>query len=165
MKNFRNIIIVVIFLVIIAMAVAYSAFATQLKINGNSEIVGEWNVKITGISATEVSIGCDAGKPVYTNTSATFQAKLLKPGDTITYVITIQNSGTINATLDSITFTPDNAKGSPAISYETTSPAKFLKAGQQTTFTVKVTYNADVTEVPSITTKEITGIIEYVQTD
>ena len=105
------------------------------------------------------------GTPEYTNTSATFSAKLLKPGDTITYVITIQNAGTINATLDSITFTPDDEKGSPAISYETTSPATSLGAGEQTTFTVKVVYDAETTEVPSVKTKTITGIIEYVQAD
>ena len=165
MKNSRNIIIIAILIVIVAMAVAYSAFATQLNINGQSEIIGEWNIKITGITAENVSTGCDAGKPEYTNTSATFSAKLLKPGDTITYVITIQNSGTINATLDKITFTPDDKEGSPAISYETTSPATSLGAGEQTTFTVKVTYNAETTEVPSVKTKTITGIIEYVQDD
>ena len=90
---------------------------------------------------------------------------MLKPGDTITYVITIQNAGTINATLDSATFTPDDKDGSPAISYETTSPATSLLAGEQTTFKVKVTYDAETTEIPSVKTKTITGIIKYVQCD
>ncbi len=165
MKNSKNIITIVVLIAIIAMAVAYSAFATQLNINGQSEIVGEWNIKITGISVENISTGCDAGTPEYTNTSATFSAKLLKPGDTITYLITIQNGGTINAVLDNVTFTPDNENGSPAISYETTTPATNLGAGEQTTFTVKVTYNAETTEIPSVKTKTITGIIEYVQDD
>ena len=60
MKNSRNIIIIAVLVLIVAMAVAYSAFATQLNINGQSQIVGEWNIKITGISAENVSTGCDA---------------------------------------------------------------------------------------------------------
>lgn len=147
------------------MAVAYSAFATQLNINGQSKIVGEWNIKITGISAENVSPGCDAGTPKYSNTKAIFDAKLQKPGDTITYIITIKNAGTIDAVLSSADFIPDNENGSPAISYETTNPATNLGAGEQTTFTVKAVYNAETTEIPSVKTKTITGIIEYVQDD
>ena len=53
MKNNKNIIIVTILFVILAMAVGYSAFATQLSINGTAEIVGEWNVKISNIETQE----------------------------------------------------------------------------------------------------------------
>ena len=162
MNKTKNIIIIAILASISIMAVAYSAFATTLRINGNSEIVGEWN-KITGIEAQEVSEGCDAGKPQFTNTSATFDAKLIKPGDKITYVVTIQNAGTINAVLDNATFTADDKNGSSAIIYSTTDPAQNLAAGAQTTLTVTVTYDEETTEVPEIKTKTIIGIIEYVQ--
>ena len=165
MKNYRNIIIITIIIIIIAMAVAYSAFATQLNINGQSKIVGEWNIKITGISAENVSPGCDAGTPKYSNTKAIFDAKLQKPGDTITYVITIKNAGTIDAVLSSADFIPDNENGSPAISYEITNPAQSLKAGTETTCKVQIIYNKETTEVPSIKTKKIVGVIEYVQDD
>ena len=145
------------------MAVAYSEFATQLQINGNAEIIGEWDVKITGIEAQDISDGCDAGKPEFTNTSATFNAKLQKPGDKVSYVITIKNSGTIDATLGSEKYTSDEVNGSSAIIYSNTSPSQTLLAGQETTFTVTVTYDESVTEVPEIKTKSIIGIIEYVQ--
>ena len=147
-------------IVIVFMAVAYSEFATQLQINGNAEITG---VKITGIEAQEVSDGCNAGEPEFTNTSATFNAKLQKPGDKISYVITIKNSGTIDAILDSEKYTSDEVNGSSAIIYSNTSPSQTLLAGQETTFTVTVTYDENVTEVPEIKTKSIIGIIEYVQ--
>ena len=163
MKNSKNIIIIAILIIIIAMAVAYSTFATQLNINGQSKIVGEWNVKIIGVSTENISTGCDAGTPKYSNTKATFNAKLQKPGDTITYVITIKNAGTIDASLNNVNFTPDDTNGSPAISYEITNPDNLLKAGTQTTCIVKVIYNKEITEVPSIKTKKIEGTIEYVQ--
>ncbi len=163
MKSKKNIIIGSILIIILLMAVAYSAFATQLNINGIAEIVGEWNVKITNVETQYVSEGCDAGEPQFTNVSATFDAKLVKPGDYITYLITIKNEGTIDATLNKITFTPDQENGSPAIIYTNTEPSQNIEAGNETTFTVTVKYDKDVTEVPSVKTKTITGIIEYVQ--
>ena len=163
MKNTKNIIIIVLLIVIVVMAVGYSAFATQLKINGTAQIIGEWNVKITGIKAQFVSEGANAGTPEFTVTSATFDAKLSKPGDKIVYEITIENAGTMDASLQSAKFTPDEENGSPAIKYETTQPAQTLNPGDTTTFTVTVIYDENMEEVPEIKEKTITGIIEYVQ--
>ena len=158
-----KIIAILLLIVISVMAVAYAIFATQLTINGKTEIIGEWNIKITKIEATVVSEGCDAGSPEFTDTTATFNAKLEKPGDVITYVITVQNAGTIDAVLNSVTFKPDNENGSPAIIYSTTDPSETLDSGDETTFTITVTYDENYTEVPEVKTKQITGIIEYVQ--
>ena len=163
MKNKRNIVILILIVIIITMAVAYSEFATQLQINGNAEIIGEWDVRIIGIEAQNVSEGCSAGNLEYTNTTAKFDAKLKKPGDKIDYVITIKNTGTIDATLAKEKFTSDEVTGSSAIIFTNTEPSKILKAGEQTSLTVTVTYDASTTEVPEIKTKSIIGIIEYVQ--
>ena len=65
MKNKKNIIMGTLLIVILLMAVGYSAFATQLNINGTAEITGEWNVKITNIVTQEISEGCDDGDPQY----------------------------------------------------------------------------------------------------
>ena len=163
MKSRTNIIIVTLVVIILLMAGAYSAFAIQLTINGTAEIIGEWNVKITGIEAQDVSEGCDAGKPQFTNTSATFNAKLLKPGDYITYLIMIENAGNIDATLNGINFTDNGEEGSPAIIYDYTEPLTSLPAGAQTCVLLHVRFNESTTQMPTVKTKTITGIIEYVQ--
>ncbi len=162
MKN-KNLIITALLIVIVVMAVGYSAFATQLTINGTAQIIGEWNVRIAGIKAQFVSEGANAGTPEFTITTATFNASLSRPGDKIIYEITVENAGTINANLQSATFTADEENGSPAIKYETTQPAQTLNSGDTTTFTVTVMYDENIDQVPEITTKTITGIIEYVQ--
>ena len=162
MKNTKNLIIIALILVILAMAVGYSALATQIELNGTAEIVGEWNVKITNIEVKEISQNCDSGEPQYTNTTATFNAKLVKPGDSITYAVTIQNAGTIDAKLNNIICKEDD-NGSEAIKYVTSELAGTLNAGEQTTLTIKVIYDPASTEVPSVKTKGLTGIIEYVQ--
>ncbi len=162
MKNNKNIIIGALVIVILLMAVGYSAFATQLTLNGTAEIVGEWDVKVANVEVQSFSDGCDPGTPEFTNTSITVDAKLVKPGDKITYEITIENAGTINATLGNVIFQED-MDGSPAINYVTTDISHILNAGEQTTFTLTVEYIASTTEVPSVKTRTITGIIEYEQ--
>ena len=57
----------------------------------------------------------------------------------------------------------DEENGSSAIKYSTTEMAKTLNAGEETTCIVTIQYNKNSTEVPSIKTKTLTGIIEYVQ--
>ena len=59
MKRNKNIIIMALLLAITIMAVGYSAFATQLTINGTAEIVGKWNIMITNIETQDVSEGVD----------------------------------------------------------------------------------------------------------
>lgn len=161
-KN-KNIIIGALVIAVLAMAVGYSTFATQLKINGTAEITGEWEVKIIGVEAQNVSKDCDAGTPEFTDTTVDFSAELAKPGDSIDYVITIKNSGNLDAHLDEIVFLADETNGSPAIKYSSTNLSEVLSAGETTTLTVKVKYDESYTEVPSVKTKTITGIISYVQ--
>ena len=162
MKYKKNVVIGILVIVILLMAVGYSAFATHFDINGTAEITGEWDVKITNIETQEISEGCDDGNPQYTNTTATFNAKLKKPGDIVTYAITVTNAGTIDAKLNNVLFKEEDG-GSEAISYETTPLMSTLKSGEESTFLVKLKYNQETTEVPEIKTKTITGIVEYVQ--
>ena len=163
MKKKRNIIVVALLSIILFMAVGYSAFATQLNLNGTAEIVGSWDVRIANIETKQISEGCDAGEPEYTNTSVNFNAILGKPGDVIVYEITIANQGTTDAKLQSVVFMSDEKNGSEAIKYSTTELAETLAAGEETKLEVTVTYVPGTTEIPQIKTKTITGFIEYVQ--
>ncbi len=162
MKSTKNFIIGALLVVIISMAVGYSAFASELELEGTAEIIGEWDVRIINIEAQNISEGCDCGEPQFTNTSATFNAKLVKPGDSITYVITIKNAGIIDATLSNV-ICKEVENGSPAISYSMSELDNDLKAGEQTMYTIKVLYDPNSSEVPSIKSKSITSTIEYSQ--
>lgn len=163
MKDGRNLIIAGLLVAIIAMAVGYSAFASQLQINGKATITGSWDVEITKIEATTVTGLADAGEPSFTTSSATFDAKLKQPGDSVTYTVTIENKGSIDAVLKQATQWTEQTNGCPEITYTTTEPAAALNAGATTTLTVTATYNADATEVPEVLSKTITGVIDYIQ--
>ena len=162
MNRNRNIIIALFLIAIIVMAVAYSSFATQLTLNGTTEIVSEWNVKITSVTAQYVSDDCNAGNPEFTDTSITINAELVRPGDYITYLVIIQNVGTLDATLKNIKFTSEEG-GAPEIDYTNTEPAETLKAGEQTYFLLKVSFDENTTKMPLIKEKTITGVIDYIQ--
>lgn len=162
MKNKKNIIIGTLLIVILIMAVGYSAFATQLTVKGTAEIIGNWDIRITSITAQYVSENCNPGEPQFTDTTVTFNAELVKQGDYITYLVMIENYGTYDATLKKFTFTSDE-NGSSAIVYTTSEPATSLPAGQQTCFLIKVMFDENATEMPEVKTKTITGSIEYVQ--
>ena len=116
--------------------------------------------KIFDVEVESVSTGCDAGTPTFTNTTLSFDAKLNKPGDEITYKVTVANKGTIDATLNNVIFT--EGEGSDAINYTTTNLANDLAVNEETSFFIIVTYE-DVDIPPTDTTKSLTGMIEYVQ--
>ena len=162
MKKMKYVLLISIFLAIIIMSIGYASFATNLSIQGTSQITGQWDIRITDVTVQEASPGSDPGAPTFTNTSVSFDAKLAKPGDSIAYLVTIQNNGSIDAELGGIVFI-EEIEGSDAISYTLTKPDDELKSGQTTTFTITVTYKLSTTEMPEVKTKSITGTIEYVQ--
>lgn len=173
MKDKKNILICALLLTIMVMAVGYAAFRQTLNIDGTATIAGEWQVEITGVTPSVTGTAQDMAYDEtdnpngtrFTATTATFDAKLMKPGDSITYTITVKNNGSIDAKLSTITLTPQ-ADGSDAIIYEVVSqPAadSVLAAGESTTVQIRITYDADTEEIPEVTTKTFTGVLEYVQ--
>lgn len=162
-KKTKNILIGCLLIIILVMSVGYASLATTFNITGTAEIIGEWDVRITNIETISVSEGSSAGTPSFTNTTATFDVKLNKPGDEVVYQITIENRGTIDAKLGNIIFTEDVITGTSAINYTTSSLKNELNAKETTTFTVTITYLKEIEEVPEIKTKSYTGVIEYVQ--
>ena len=158
----RTIIIGSLLAILICMTIGYAAFSTQLEIAGSSTVTSNWDIQITGITpGTPTGTGENAVAPSYTATTATMEANLYAPGDAMTYEITIENKGTIDAVLDSITKSDSN---NPAILFETSgvNEGDPLLAGDKTTMTVKISY-ANVTSQPENLTGELSLTLNYVQ--
>lgn len=190
MKNKRkNMLIAVLLLVVLLMSAAFAAFSSNLNITGTSTVDNSWNVKITNIELKESSLDksnpyglaespstspSGGVNPTYTDTTATFYSTLGAPGDSITYVVTIQNTGTVNAIVDSIEWVNEDGTAdlqynvSPIIySYSFPNRNQVLaKNGGTTTLDVTVTYDSEVTDQPeeSLLEKSATLSINYVQT-
>ena len=162
----RNYIIIGLCAILVIMGVGYAAFQSQLKISGTSNITSNFLVKITNIEVSSQSGGA-ADKPdvtTHTDTTATFGTTLQSPGDTITYDITIENQGSIDAVLKTITKTDTN---NSAIIFETSgvNEGDELNIGKTATMQVTVTYNPSVTNQPTDLESTLNVTLDYEQSD
>ena len=113
----RNNVIIVLLALVLIMTAGFAAFSTNLKIMGSARVVNSWDVKITNITlkpstqnssnpyGTATSPTTNPGgatNPSYTDTTATFYSTLGVPGDSVTYVVTIVNNGSVNAIVDDV---------------------------------------------------------------
>ena len=159
----RSLVIGGLLAILVCMTIGYAAFSTQLQISGTSSITSSWDVQITNITqGTPTGTGENAVAPSYTATTATMKANLYSPGDAMTYEITIQNKGTIDAVLSKITKSDSN---NPAILFETSgvNEGDTLLAGETAKMTVKISYNSSVTSQPENLSAEMTVTLEYTQ--
>ena len=156
-KN-KNALIGGLLAIVFVMAVGYAAFAQQLTINGSASITSTWNVQMTAITKTG-STGTGADIPYASGTAengtklidgatAQFRVDLQSPGDSVTYTVTVKNSGNINAKVSSIDFTKGANSDVIDFSYSGISTSTTIAAGATTTFTVKVTYVSTITSQP-----------------
>ena len=165
-KTQRNYIIIGLCAILVIMGVGYAAFQSQLKISGTSNITSNFLVKITDIEVSSQSGGAADKSDVttHTDTTATFGTTLQSPGDTITYDITIENQGSIDAVLKTVTKTDTN---NSAIIFETSGvvEGEELPHGETATMQVKVTYNPSVTSQPANLESTLNVTLDYEQTD
>ncbi len=181
----KNILIGVLLAIVLVMAVGYAAFATNLNINGTANINSSWNVHIKSITPSATAVGTYSnGETTYTtagsikhevkdNYTAEFSAILLSPSESVTYTVTVENSGTINAELGpgGITFSDatmgqTNPTDAILYTYSGIAVGDDLNAnGGTDTFTVTATYNPAVTTQPSAAQLEKTVLmtLNYVQ--
>ena len=170
----KNVLIVALLAVVLVMAVGYAAFAQQLTINSTATIKesGEdgkknWDVKFdnTKTDAYQVTKGTGGSTEPTANitfpseTTATITANLNTPGDKVVYTFTVQNKGTINATLSqpvlAITNGTDTDEEPDTMTYNNVIFAvsqlgsTTLNVDGTTTFTVTATFDPDATEVTS----------------
>ena len=184
----KSLALIVLLLLVAGISVGYAALSSTLRIHGSSTINNPtWDVGIadgadigcptgekctinpsnpesltpddgTGDNAKGAIIWMD-GNTVY------FKHVLSKPGDNFTFTTKFSNKGTIDAKVDSVTKSDLNATAQRFLTYNVTyangtaiNSGDLLRAGQDVTFKVSVTYKSTVTTLP--TTAELALINE-----
>ena len=171
----KNALIVALLAVVLVMAVGYAAFAQQLTINSTATIEestdGKQNWKVafvqntTAVQETAGATGStpDGGEITFNNDYlATISAQLDAPGDSIVYTFTVQNMGTIKASLTApqISLTSEGVDSESSNTIVKNNNITFTVSGlssstlapnEQATFTVTATIdkNADISGVSS----------------
>ena len=143
------------------MAVGYSAFQTKLNISSTSNITSVWDVEITNVQTKEINgLAENVYDPTYTKLEANMEANFYEPGDYITYIVTVSNLGTLDATLDSIKL---NMPSQDVINFkvEGATSKESLKVGEHKDIEVTMEYTGNNPD--NISSVEMDVNLDYVQ--
>ncbi|MBR2827766.1 MAG: hypothetical protein IKE70_00845 [Bacilli bacterium] len=185
-KDRRGKIMIAILLLIAIIGVGYAALGANLKINGVANIPSaSWNVhfKTGSIAVTSGSVTGTNVTTVATITNLTqvdYSVKLALPGDFYEFTVIAENTGTIDAMIDSVV----SKRGETVITtgtlpsyidYSVTyadgvaiAPKQILAASTEETYKVRIAYKTDIeaSELPGATeTLNLNFQINYVQAD
>ena len=160
----RNIIIGALCCLLVFMGIGYAILSQTLNISGIANMKGNWNVKITNMELlSENKTGrAEEVSHSFTDTTATFEANLYMPGDSIEYRVTVENQGNIDAVLKSITPTTTNKNVNIKFSHSTIDNT-VLTAGKTISFTMKVEFLEDATTIPNVENVKYNLELVYVQ--
>ena len=160
----RNIIIGALCSLLVFMGIGYAILSQTLNISGIANMRGNWNVKITNMELlSENKTGrAEEVSHSFTDTTATFEANLYMPGDSIEYRVTVENQGNIDAVLKSITPTTTNKNVNIKFSHSTIDNT-VLTAGKTISFTMKVEFLEDATTIPNVENVKYNLELVYVQ--
>ncbi|MBQ7136443.1 MAG: hypothetical protein IJO43_00500 [Bacilli bacterium] len=161
-NKLKKIVIFILFIAIFVMSSAYALLYRNLRINGNASVIASWKVGITSIKeGAKTGNAVSTSVPSYTISTANFDAQLENPNDSIEYIITIENSGKIDAKLNDITSTQS---GNTSIVYEIIgiNENDVLKAGESIEVKIKVSLK-DTINIDGAMNSSITIVFSYIQ--
>ena len=145
----RNIIIGSLCSLLVFMGIGYAVLSQTLNISGTANMKGTWDIKITDISEASRTGKADPGTPTISTSgvSASFEANLWMPGDSITYNVTVKNNGNIDAALKELV--PSVENGVQQVKFSNNAvQGKVLRQKESYTFQVSVVFDEDATEIP-----------------
>ena len=175
-KNKKNRGLFLVALAILVVGIGFAALQKYLTIDGTASINSNFDVRFNHIRTSDVVGGAyNKTEPSATDTTATFDAAFLAPGDSISYEILVENEGSMNAKLESLDVNVDNEN----ISYEITgiNTGDIIEAYPYVdesqgdhgypdptikTVILKLTYNGDGSEA---STSKVKVTMKFVQTN
>ncbi len=159
----QRIIIGTLCAVIIGLAVGYAVLSQTLNIQGTGGITTNWRIEITNVE-TKKTVGNakNVTDPTFDKLTANMSASFEKPGDSITYDITVSNLGNIDAVLDSIKM---NMEEQEYIDFkiEGITAREELIVDQNITFQLTIKFSENTTDIPSTPTFNFSMNLNYLQ--
>ena len=166
-RKAKNILIIILFLAVIGMAIGYAALSQLLTINGTANISAKWDIKISNIAEGTLTgaISKKAEVVLGDKLSATFDVDLQYPGATATYIVTVENAGTIDAMLESVTGVDIANVSEPLdITFDINANKNdMLSNGTTKDYTVTIKWLETAQTIPDTKEKTATITLNYVQ--
>ena len=133
---------------VVGLAVGYAVLSQQLTINGTGGIASDFNILFTDIGEGTMNGATTINKQITDSTTATFTIDLSKPGSNGEYLITVENRGTIDAMVESISGIDEANQAAPTdITFSISDIAvnDKLPAKESKVFKVKVDWSSTPT--------------------
>ena len=171
-SNIKSLVLILLVVAIVGMSVAYALLSTTLTITGNTSLsAASWDIYFSNLSAN-ANGGATYTLPTLSDTTLSdYEVVLTAPGDEVTFIFNIVNNGTIDAKITSL------VKGTPSCSGVTGSTTGItdgplvcdniayslvyanngsvvslndtIKAGEEATLALTLSYNANATSLPT----------------
>lgn len=158
----RQIMLFALSLVLFFMATGYAAFQSKLDIRGSTKVTSNWDVRIINVTSGTPTGNAENSKdsndntilPTWDNLSASMSADLYEAGDSMEYIVTISNEGTLDAELDEVTKV-DSSSSAVLISYSGYAEGQkiYKKGSSNSVVDIKVTISYN----PEYNGDEVTG--------
>ena len=160
----RNIIIGALCSLLVFMGIGYAILSQTLNISGTANMQGNWNVKITNMKLLEANKTGRAENVsnTFTDTTASFEANLWMPGDSIEYEVTVENQGNIDAVLKDIIQTKTNKDKNLKFSNSLIG-TEVLTSGSKMSFTMKVEIPEEAETLPEVKESKYEIQLIYIQ--
>ncbi len=163
-KSAKSLLMVGLVAITLLLSVGYSTISQDVReiidTPTEKESALRQDVKVVKIEPVKVIGLATAGIPSFSDNSATFDASLMKSGDTVVYEVTLKNTSSKVAKLLNVSI-DEQVDGSPAVKYDFKSPSEVLEPGAYTTVTVTATYDDTYLDTPVVTSKIATILYEY----
>ena len=148
------------------MMTGYAAFQTNLKIKGTSGISSNWDIKITSVTESGKEGSAETAKaPSWTNLTACMEANLYEKGDSVEYDVTVENNGTLDAKLESISNNIKSTNEAVKITFSGYKKGEKLFKNSSKIIKVKIEYNPDFTGIPEEGSGEVSIELNYTQAE
>ena len=174
-KSKKSNIVIVLVVLLLALAVGYAAFSTELNITGTATTKsGNWDVKFTAASITPTAVNGkfdendEKSSIGFTSTDVTVNAVLQAPGDGANVTATITNAGKLDAVLKSFNVTGmtkdgDVYKNGDIIVKLPDTTNGNIAAGQARNFVFSVEWDKNATEITTPQTASFVITFTYEQ--
>ncbi len=159
----QRIIIGTLCAIVIGLAIGYAVLSQTLNIQGTGGITTNWRIEITNVQ-TKKTVGNakNTTEPTFDQLTANMSATFEKPGDSISYDITVSNLGNIDAVLDSIKM---NMEEQEYIDFkiEGIQAREELTVDQDITFQLIMKLSENIPDIPSNQSFDFSMNLNYLQ--
>lgn len=136
MKHSRNMLLIVLFVGLGVMTVAYAAFSTSLSIKSSAKVNNsKWDIhfaNLTQVANSSGNTGTVISPPTIQNGATQITglvADLKKPGDSVSYTFDIVNNGDINAKITSVSIATPNCGANTSACSKMEYSVKYTSSG------------------------------------